>query len=178
MTNKALLAVVAYMASIPAANWAISNVGTVTFPGGPHTIPVGFGYSAPSGVLLIGLALAARDAVHRLAGRRASLIAIGCGIVLSYVVNPALATASAVAFGLGELCDLAVFVPLARRSLPTAIVASGVVGGVIDTFVFLQIAFGSTMFWQGQVIGKTAVAAISALAVVGYRVVSQRLSAE
>lgn len=177
MNHKASVALVAYMASIPAANWMISNVGTEAFPGGPHTIPVGFGYAAPSGVLLIGVALAARDAIHRLAGQRAALLAIIAGVALSYFVNPAVATASALAFAFGELCDLAVYVPIARRNLPAAIVASGVVGGVIDTFVFLQLAFGSTQFWQGQVIGKTAIAATCALIVAGYRAVSQRFAA-
>ena len=46
-----------YAATIPAANWAINHWGDVQFPGGPHTIPVGFGLSAPSGVLFVGLAL-------------------------------------------------------------------------------------------------------------------------
>lgn len=159
----------AYLACIPAANWMIDHVGTVQFPGGPHTIPVGFGYAAPSGVLMIGVALAARDAVQRLAGRLATVVAIALGVGLSYLVNPTLATASAVAFALGELADFAVYTPLERRNLAAAVVASGVVGGVIDTFVFLQMAFGSTDYWQGQVIGKTAMSALGGFAVIGVR---------
>ena len=58
-----MLTVLAFLLTIPAANWMIGHVG---FCGaaGPCTIPVGFGLQAPSGVLLIGLALALRDAVH------------------------------------------------------------------------------------------------------------------
>lgn len=212
MNTKTIAALAAYLACIPAANWMIDNVGTVQFPGGPHTIPVGFGYSAPSGVLLIGAALAFRDVVQRTAGKAPVLAAIAIGIGLSYLINPAIATASAVAFGLGELADFAIFTPLDGRSkvlvpiphkehllrrahhggyelqttyevhtdyrwLAAAVVASGIVGGIIDTFVFLQIAFGSTMFWQGQVIGKTAMAVVGGLIIRGARAVPQRLSA-
>lgn len=177
MNPRSTLAVATYMATIPAANWMIQNVGTQAFPGGPHTIPVGFGFDAPSGVLLIGLALAARDYIQRAIGKRAALLAIAAGVALSYFVNPAVATASAVAFLLGELADFVVFTPISRRNLPSAVIASGVVGGVIDSLVFLQLAFGSTMFWQGQVIGKTLVALACALIVIAYRAVPVRLAA-
>jgi len=186
------VALAAYMATIPAANWMISNVGTEAFPGGPHTIPVGFGFAAPSGVLLIGVGLAARDAVQRLAGWRATFAAIAVGVILSWFVNPTISVASAAAFGFGELADLAVFSPLARKSrkietttymsgrrasrrytdyrwLAAAVVASGVVGGAIDTLVFLRIAFGSFDFWQGQIIGKTLVALAAGALILGAR---------
>ena len=177
MTARTTLALATYMATIPAANWMIQNVGTQAFPGGPHTIPVGFGFDAPSGVLLIGLALAARDYIQRTIGKRAALLAIVCGVALSYIVNPAVATASAAAFLLGELADFAIFTPISRRNLPAAVLASGVVGGIIDSLVFLQLAFSSTMFWQGQVIGKTLVALACALIVIAYRAVPVRLAA-
>jgi uncharacterized PurR-regulated membrane protein YhhQ (DUF165 family) len=185
-----------YAATIPLANWMIDHIGTEAFPGGPHTIPVGFGYQAPSGVLMIGLALVMRDAVHKLAGKKVALLAILVGVLLSYLLaDPAIATASAVAFALSESLDFAVFVPLAKRShvtqhhtetygtlwseahkhgiepppgqirrwsttsyrpgwMAAAVLLSGAVGALVDSFVFLQIAFGSTMFWQGQVLGK------------------------
>lgn len=176
MSVKTVAALAAYTACVPAANWMINNVGTEAFPGGPHTIPVGFGFSAPSGVLLIGVALAARDAVQRQAGYRWALAAIAVGVALSYLVNPAVATASASAFLLGELLDFAVYTPLARRNLPVAVTLSGAVGGVVDTFAFLWIAFGSVQFWQGQVIGKTLVAVACGLIVWLWRAVSVRLT--
>lgn len=206
MNAKTVAALAAYLACIPAANWMIDNIGTQQFPGGPHTIPVGFGYSAPSGVLLIGAALVFRDVVQRVAGKRPVLIAIGIGVALSYLINPALATASAVAFALGELADFAVFTPLAAKSNATyvarayrmgkhvpmydqrwsvyrpgwliaAVVASGVVGGIIDTFVFLQLAFGSTDFWQGQLIGKTAMSLLGGAVIWTVHALSVRLPA-
>jgi queuosine precursor transporter len=50
--------------------------------------------------------------------------------------------------------DLAVYTPLARRGLLIAVVASGVVGLVVDSVVFLWLAFGSLEFLLGQIVGK------------------------
>lgn len=169
--------VAGYLATVPVANWFINNVGTQSFPNGPHTIPVGFGYSAPSGVLLIGVGLALRDLVQRLAGRTVMLIAMVVGTILSYIVNPVLATASAIAFICGELFDFFVFSSIKKKNLYAAICLSGIAGAIVDTFVFLPIAFGSTAFWQGQIIGKTLVAGVAALVVWGWNAVSLRLSA-
>lgn len=167
-----------YAATIPAANWMISNVGTQYAPGAPHVIPVGFGYEAPSGVLLIGLALVLRDLIQERVGVRGSLAAIAIGVTVSFILaDPSIAVASAVAFCAGELADLTVYTPLRRRNRPVAVAVSGFVGGVADSLLFLTIAFGSTMFWQGQVIGKTGVAAAAAVAVWGAGALSHRVAA-
>ncbi|MEA2966341.1 MAG: queuosine precursor transporter, partial [Alphaproteobacteria bacterium] len=67
---------------------------------------------------------------------------------------PALVIASAVAFLLSEFADLGVYTPLARRGLVLAVVASGLAGLVVDSIVFLWLAFGSLDFLSGQVVGK------------------------
>lgn len=154
--NRSLgvIALAAYIACIPLANWFIQHVGVQEFPHGPHTIAVGFGYRAPSGVLWIGLALVARDIVQMFYGRAITLLAITVGAALSYFVAPEFALASGVAFGLGELADFAVYTPLARRRLYLAVVASGIVGALIDSLVFLHIAFDSVQYWQGNTVGK------------------------
>lgn len=150
-----LLALAAYAATIPAANWMIGNVGAVCVPDGPCLIPVGFGLMAPSGVLMIGLALVLRDAVHSAYGGRAALAAIAAGTVLSALVAPpALVLASAIAFALSELADFAVYAPLRERRLVQAVLASGLVGSVVDSAAFLRSAFGSFDFLAGQVLGK------------------------
>jgi uncharacterized PurR-regulated membrane protein YhhQ (DUF165 family) len=136
------------------ANWLIGHVGVQNFPGGPHTIPVAPGLQAPSGVLAIGFALVARDVVQRQLGRWAAIAAIACGAALSYLVAPSLAFASAAAFLLGELADFAVYAPLEQRNLYWAVALSGVVGAVFDSLIFLQLAFHSTRYWQGNVLGK------------------------
>lgn len=132
------LALAAYAATIPAANWMIGNIGTVCVPDGPCLIPVGFGLMAPSGVLMIGAALVLRDAVHRLLGWEWALGAIFVGAAVAWTfAPPALVVASVTAFLLSELADFAVYAPLQRRRLVLAVLASGLVGSIIDSAVFL-----------------------------------------
>jgi queuosine precursor transporter len=149
------LALIAYLLTIPAANWMIGNVGSICIPDGPCLIPVGFGLEAPSGVLLIGAALVLRDAVQQLLGVRWALAAIATGVIVSTLVAPpALVVASAAAFGIAELLDLGVYTPLRWRNLSLAVLASGVVGAAADSAIFLWLAFGSLDFIAGQVVGK------------------------
>lgn len=154
----------AFAATIPAANWMIGNIGQC-IPAGPCLIPVGFGLHAPSGVLMAGLALVLRDWLHEVGGWRLALAAVIFGGALSlFVAPPALALASAAAFTLSELGDLAVYAPLRRRGRHIAVLASGVAGAAIDSAVFLWLAFGSLDFIAGQVVGKLWMsAAVAAL---------------
>jgi queuosine precursor transporter len=145
-----------FAACIPVANWLIGNFGTFCAPEGPCVIPVWPGISAPSGVLAIGAALVLRDLVQRRLGVRWALAAIAAGAFLSALVAPpALVLASVVAFVLSETADLAVFTPLQRRGLILAVAASGAVGIVVDSMLFLWLVFGSLDFLPGQVIGKS-----------------------
>jgi hypothetical protein len=144
-----------FAACIPAANWLIQNVGATCVPNGPCLIPVAPGLSAPSGVLMIGLALVLRDLVQRRLGVAWALGAILAGAVLSAVFSPpALVVASVAAFLLSELADMAVYTPLQRRGLVLAVFASSLAGLVIDSVVFLYLAFGSFDYLAGQIIGK------------------------
>jgi queuosine precursor transporter len=141
--------------TIPAANWLIGNVGVLCVPQGPCLIPVAPGIPAPSGVLMIGVALVLRDLVQRRLGIGISAIAVLAGAALSALLAPpSLVLASGVAFLLSEFADLAVYTPLARRRLVAAVVSSSLVGLVVDSIVFLWLAFGSLEFLLGQVIGK------------------------
>lgn len=156
------LALAGFVATIPAANWLIGHVGTVCVPDGPCLIPVGFGLMAPSGVLMIGLALVLRDIVQRTIGLGWSLAGILMGAALSWMVAPpALAIASAGAFLFSELADTAVYTPLARRRLIAAVLASGLVGTVIDSTLFLWLAFGSVSLLPGLVLGKLWMVALA-----------------
>jgi uncharacterized PurR-regulated membrane protein YhhQ (DUF165 family) len=141
--------------TIPAANWLIGHAGTVCAPSGPCLIPVAPGLMAPSGVIMIGIALVLRDLVQRRLGVGVAVVAINVGAALSAMIAPAsLVIASTVAFLMSELADLAVYTPLARRRLVAAVVASSMVGLVVDSIVFLYLAFGSLDFLLGQIIGK------------------------
>lgn len=149
------LAFALFAATIPAANWLIGNVGTVCIPQGPCLIPVGFGLDAPSGVLMVGAALVLRDIVHERLGALWALAAIAIGAVLSaFFASPALLIASVTAFALAELADFAVYTPLRKRHLTAAVLASGLVGSVIDSAAFLWLAFGSLAHIEGQIVGK------------------------
>lgn len=107
---KTIMLTAAFAATIPLANWLIGNVGTVCITNGPCLLPVGFGLTAPSGVLVVGASLVLRDMVHEAGGAKAALIAIGIGGVLSALfAAPALLIASVLAFTLAELADLAVY---------------------------------------------------------------------
>ena len=144
-----------FAATIPLANWMIGNLGTVCVPNGPCLIPVAPSLSAPSGVLMIGLALVLRDLVQRRLGRGWSLAAILAGALLSAIVAPAaLVTASVAAFLLSELADFAIYTPLQERRLVLAVIVSSLVGLTIDSLVFLYLAFGSLDFLAGQIVGK------------------------
>ena len=175
-----LLAAAVYVGTVVAANYAIGHWGTPTFPGGPHAIPVGFGYTAPSGVLFVSLALITRDLVQWAMGRPAkprvrdvaamvALIGIGAGV--SYGVSAAaVATASALAFLSSEALDFALFTWVAPR-WGRAVLAGGLAGAVADSLIFLYVAFGSLAFWQGQVLGKSYGIVLAALIIAARRAV-------
>jgi hypothetical protein len=154
-TRAGVAAFVAFLACVPAANWLIVHVGTVCVPEGPCLVPVAPGILAPSGVLTVGVALVLRDVVQRCLGLRFGLLAIAAGTALSVFVAPgSLVAASGIAFALSELADFAVYTPLQRRRLMAAVVASSLAGLVVDSIVFLSLAFGSLEFLPGQIIGK------------------------
>jgi queuosine precursor transporter len=153
--DEGIVFVALFALTIPAANWLIGHAGTVCQPTGPCLIPVAPGLMAPSGVIMAGAALVLRDLVQRRLGMAASSLAILAGAVLSALLAPpALVIASAVAFLLSEFADLAVYTPLAQRGLIAAVVVSSVVGLVVDSIVFLWLAFGSLEFLLGQIVGK------------------------
>lgn len=165
--------------TIPAANWMIGNIGTFCVPNGPCLIPVAPKFMAPSGVLMIGVALVLRDMVQRRLGFEASIIAVLIGGALSALLAPAsLVTASTAAFLLSELADLMVYTPLQRRGLVAAVVASSFAGLVVDSIVFLYLAFGSLEFLIGQVIGKSWMVLLSIPFIVWLRRRDERIGME
>jgi uncharacterized PurR-regulated membrane protein YhhQ (DUF165 family) len=165
---EGFLFLAAFALCIPAANWLIGNAGTACVPDGPCLIPVAPGVMAPSGVLMIGLALVLRDLVQRRLGLSWAFGAIVAGTALSALLAPpALVVASAAAFLFSELVDLSIYTPLQRRGLVLAVAASSAAGLLVDSLIFLWLAFGSLDYLAGQVIGKAWMVA-AALPVVGW----------
>lgn len=142
----------AFVATVWIANWLIERYGIV---------PVGFGLQAPAAVYVVGVAFTLRDLLQREGGRWLTVAAIVLGAGLSWLVAPAFALASGVAFLASELADLAVYSPLEERRWLLAVAASNVVGLVIDSVLFLSIAFGSLEFLPGQIVGKAWMTALA-----------------
>jgi uncharacterized PurR-regulated membrane protein YhhQ (DUF165 family) len=140
-----MLYLAGYIATIIAANWAVTAFGLV---------PVGFGLSGPAGVYFAGLAFTLRDLTQETLGRGWTVGAILVGALLSAVVSPSLALASGLAFLFSELADFAVYTPLREKHWLGAVAASNVVGLTIDSALFLWLAFGALDFLPGQIVGK------------------------
>jgi uncharacterized PurR-regulated membrane protein YhhQ (DUF165 family) len=156
-----IVAAVLFVATVIAANYLVTHVGVV---------PVGFGLMAPAGVYVVGLAFTLRDIVQDTLGRWAVVGAIVVGALVSVLISPALAVASATAFLLSELADFGIYTPLRENDRPyVAVVLSNTAGLVIDSAVFLWLAFGSLEFFPGQVVGKAWMTLLALPLVWGYR---------
>jgi uncharacterized PurR-regulated membrane protein YhhQ (DUF165 family) len=160
-TRLGLLAAVVYVAVVVLANVLSTHYGMVS---------VGFGLVASAGTYAAGAALGMRDLVQDGLGRWGVLAVILIGSALSFwLASPVIATASLAAFVASELCDLAVYTPLRERGWSRAVIASNVVGAVVDTWVFLTLApFGPVTFhaMEGQLVGKILWATLLPVALV------------
>lgn len=160
--------IAAYIVTIFAANWAIQTFGVV---------PVGFGLMAPAGVYFVGLAFTFRDLAQESVGRRWIVGAILIGAGLSAIVSPAFALASGVAFLASELADFAIYTPLRERGWLRAVALSNAVGLVVDSALFLWLAFGSLEFLPGQIVGKAWMTLLAIVVLWSIRAVPLRRSA-
>jgi uncharacterized PurR-regulated membrane protein YhhQ (DUF165 family) len=160
--EEVMVYLIGYIATIFLANLAIQTWGLV---------PVGFGLMAPAGVYAVGVAFTLRDLAQDALGKRWVIVGIFAGAALSALVSPQFALASGAAFLMSEALDMAVYTPLRERNWVGAVVASNVVGLVVDSIVFLWLAFGSLDFLAGQVVGKAymTVLAVMLLALVRMR---------
>lgn len=159
-----------FLLTIPLANYMVGNVGTICLENGPCLIPVGFGLMAPSGVLVIAFALLLRDFVHETLGGRWALVAVFVGSVLSYfLADPIIAMASVAAYSVSEVGDHVVYTKLRVHSKFKAMLLSGVVGSILDSLVFLWIAFGSLKYIEGQVVGKIGFTLLASVLILLWR---------
>lgn len=135
-----------YIGSILAANWTLAHYGVLS---------IGFGLSAPAGVVWAGCALCLRDLVQDRLGGRWTVAAIIVGAALSWLVSPTFALASGLAFLFSETADFLVYTPLrARGHWVAGILASNTVGDLVDSCLFLWLAFGSLDYLTGQLVMK------------------------
>lgn len=144
---------VAFVITVVGANWALLTYGIV---------PIGFGLEAPASVYFVGLTFTFRDGLRERLGFKGALVAIAIGGILSYILEvrqdgeliARIAIASAAAFAVSELSDAVVYERIRQRSRLLAIIGSNTVGLVVDSALFLSLAFGSLEFLTGQVVGK------------------------
>lgn len=162
-----LTAAVLFVGTVWAANYAVTNWNFTS---------VGFGLSAPAGVWFAGLAFTLRDIVHHSLGRIHVILCILLGAALSLAIEASttipggkvsIAVASAIAFLISEFADLSVYEPIRDRGWLPAVLASNVVGLVLDSALFIWLAFGwNSELVKGQIVGKAwmTVLAIALLA--------------
>jgi uncharacterized PurR-regulated membrane protein YhhQ (DUF165 family) len=166
VSGKAAVAapIAVFVATVVLANWLTTEFGFV---------PVGFGLVATAGTYAAGFALVARDFIHETSGLKGVWFAIAIGTALSFLLaDPFIAAASGVAFAVSELADTAVYTPLRRKHWRTAVVGSSLVGAVVDTALFLSIAFGwaavTAESMGGQLVAKVLWVAIPVALIGGF----------
>lgn len=154
------LVVVVYVATIVVANWA-------TFHGlGWHIGPL----LVPAGALWAGFTLTVRDLLHDALSPLSAFTTILAGIGLSWLLaTPQIATASVVAFAASELLDTFVYTQLRDRSRLRAMVGSNAAGLVVDSVLFVPLAYGTFAAVPGQILGKTIATGLSAAVLLATR---------
>lgn len=158
--------ILAYIAAAAAANLLVAHYGP------PAVIPVAF--------FLIGFDLIVRDHLHdrwsgdRLALRMAALIAAGGAA--AWAANPSagrIAIASVVAFIAAGATDAAVYHALRRRPFMVRANGSNVPAAIVDSALFLTVAFGvgavPLTIMAGQVAAKVGGGAVWSAAIARYR---------
>jgi uncharacterized PurR-regulated membrane protein YhhQ (DUF165 family) len=175
MTQTRLFTLLAavYVALVVLANWLASRY-LVTIPW------IGRSYTVPAGVLAVGAVLVIRDWLQQLRGLGWAIPLMVAAGALSYIVGIAagwtslqkIAVASVCAFACSETLEAVVFTPLRNRNLTAGVIASGVAGSALDTYVFLVLAFGSSSlaaFFAGTFIAKVYMVAAGGLVTAGRR---------
>lgn len=139
-----------FIASAAASNWTIQHVGQNNGPYAPHTIPIGWGLHAASGVLLVGAMITLRDALHEQIGIKGTVLVIAIASLISgLLAPPPVAIASSVTMLAAETADALVYQRLRLRGYLIAGAASNLVSSLIDSALFLFIAYGVTAMRHG-----------------------------
>lgn len=131
-----------YIAAIAAAN--VITAATTPADIGPFLIPWGTWFVACTFFL--------RDALQIRYGRATAYLAIVAGLAVSALTSAllgdtlAIVAASGLAFGLSETLDTEVF-SRTKAGLPTRVALSGVLGGALDSTVFVLV--GLSPLWSG-----------------------------
>lgn len=118
-----------------------------------------FGLLVPAGSWLIGLTFIMRDFVQAMHGRKITYMVIGAALAMSaitsFIMDQGLmiVVASAAAFLISETTDTEVYTRL-RLPMRYRVLWSGIVGGVLDSVVFVLIAGFPAIAIVGQMVVK------------------------
>ncbi len=163
------LTAAAFVATVYAANWALTTFGVIHLFGGLY---------APAGVFFAGIGFVLRCALQEVAGRLWVVAAILVGALLSLYLGASahipgghvsIAVASACAFLFSEFADFSVYTPLRERTILGGITLAQVAGATVDSALFLWLAFGSVALFWGQFVGKMLMVLPAVLLVSAYR---------
>lgn len=130
-----------------------------------HVLTLPGGYSAPWGVLCVGVVLVLKDWAMQIRGIAwslalvlvAGLISLGSGFVFGYGSLVRVALASLCAFAVSEgLVETLILAPFRRRNFTLGVGLSATVGNAVDSLVFLVLAFPAfwTTLYVGNFLGK------------------------
>lgn len=140
---------------VPLADYLSMYVGLSCEPHGPCKIPVGPGLFATTGALPIGAAFVLRDFIQRRFGLAISACTVVMGAALAgFLAPPPLVVASGVAMLVAGFVDLAVYSALSRWNFVYAVAISCAVSAVVDSAIFLWLAFSSLDLMAGQTLAK------------------------
>jgi uncharacterized PurR-regulated membrane protein YhhQ (DUF165 family) len=118
-----------YVLFIVLVNWLF-----VVVP--PWPTPLGDLYLAN---IVVGAIFVLRDYAQREVGHKILLFTLLAGVITWYMVDPALATASIIAFFLSETADWAVY-SFTKRPLQKRILISSLIAVPLDTLAFQYLA--------------------------------------
>lgn len=162
---SAAAAMIGYLLSVVAANTA-----SVNWP----PLVVG-GLFVPAGTVFAGTSLTARDLVHDTLGARGVAVGIAAGAGLSAVfASPQIAVASVAAFTASEIVDALIYTRLRHRSRLGAVAVSNAGGLVVDSALFVPLAFGNVTAVPGQIVGKTVATLLTLAALYIASVIARR----
>src|SRR6266568_4311784 len=136
-----------YFGLVVLANWLASR----------YVVSVGFGRVAPAGVFCIGGVLVLRDWLQQLRGLLWTMPLVYAAGLASWTVGDVAGWTSLEKIA---VASVVVFTPLRRRNLTLGVALSATVGNALDSWLFLQLAFGSQAFFVGQFIGKSEMIAL------------------
>ncbi|MCO1575913.1 VUT family protein [Crossiella sp. SN42] len=141
-----------YLAVVVAANYTAAHCPPLQLAG----------LAVPLGAVATGLTLTLRDLLTETVTTATMLLALAAAAVLSAeVASPTVAAASALAFLVSEAIDAWVYARLRHRSRIAAAAASNGIGLLVDTALFLPLAFGNWALTPGHLLGKTLSGALS-----------------